>query len=117
MPQNKEDLFKYLLIGNVVVTLFLAGWLVWISADPQYWFPSAYAEKGEQGDEGPVGEQGPRGEQGPVGRAGPDAEDALDLANDLDSRMTDLEDQIYDLQGGIEAVEAYLNTKLVTQTI
>jgi len=37
------------------------GWLTWITVEPRYWFPGAYAEQGPSGDKGPRGDSGPSG--------------------------------------------------------
>lgn len=77
MERFKEEWIRYLVVGNVVVTLLVIAWGVSVAAAPTFWFPGAYAEKGEQGDQGPLGDRGPRGRRGPVGPAGPDVADAL----------------------------------------
>jgi hypothetical protein len=76
----------------VPVSLVALGWLAWISASPRYWFPDAYAQKGDRGAPGP---RGPRGSAGPPGPVGPDASSAID---DLDSRISDLEDSLDTLE-------------------
>jgi hypothetical protein len=40
-------------VVNGLLALIALGWLAWIAADPQYWFPGAYAQKGVRGDPGP----------------------------------------------------------------
>ena len=71
-------------VASLLLNLLLFGWLAWIVADPHYWFPSAYAEKGPTGDKGP---RGPRGPVGPPGPVGPDAEDAV---ASVESELEDL---------------------------
>jgi hypothetical protein len=80
------------LAATAAIALTAIGLIVWIAADPQYWFPGAYAAKGGRGDVGPRGPRGPVGPQGPVGDT---AEGAI---ADLDSRVSDLEDSIGTLQ-------------------
>jgi hypothetical protein len=46
------------LAATAAISLTAVGLIVWIAADPQYWFPGAYASKGEQDD---VGLRGPQG--------------------------------------------------------
>jgi hypothetical protein len=84
--------FAIALAATAAVALTAIGLIVWIAAEPQYWFPGAYAQKGEQGDPGPRGPRGPAGSQGPVGDT---AEGAI---GDLDSRVSDLEDSIGTVQ-------------------
>jgi hypothetical protein len=84
-----------LLVLNLAAALTALGWLAWISASPRYWFPDAYAQKGDRGDPGPRGARGPAGPPGPVG---PDAQSAID---DLDSRITDLEDSVGTLESDL----------------
>jgi hypothetical protein len=79
---------RWLVAGLVVslATAFTAiGLIIWIAAEPEYWFPGAYAPKGIQGEQGP---RGPAGPQGPPGPIGPDAATAVD---DVSSRLDDLE--------------------------
>jgi len=66
-----------LLVINLAATLVAIGWLAWISSSPRYWFPGAYAAKGERGDLGP---RGPRGPVGPPGPVGPDAASAIEIS-------------------------------------
>jgi hypothetical protein len=73
------------LVATAAIALTAIGLIAWIAADPQYWFPGAYAAKGQQGDVGP---RGPRGASGPPGPVGPDAEAAI---SDLSDRLDDLE--------------------------
>lgn len=84
-----------LLVLNLAATLTALGWLALISASPRYWFPGAYAQKGDRGDPGP---RGPRGVAGPPGPVGPDAQSAID---DLDSRLLVLEDSVDTLQSDL----------------
>jgi hypothetical protein len=88
-----------LLILNLAATLTALGWLAWISASPRYWFPDAYAQKGDRGDPGP---RGPRGRIGPQGPLGDTAEGAV---ADLDSRVTDLEDSVGTLQSDLDDLQ------------
>jgi hypothetical protein len=56
-------------MGRRVMTVALAvslalnvvalGWLAWLVADPGYWFPGAYAERGERGPPAHRGHAGP----------------------------------------------------------
>lgn len=42
-----EQHVRYLAAGlavTAVIAVVSVGWLVWIAADPEYWFPGAYAE-------------------------------------------------------------------------
>ena len=48
------------LAASLLLNLAALGWVAWIVAEPAYWFPNAFAEKGEQGDQGPRGQPGPR---------------------------------------------------------
>jgi hypothetical protein len=93
---------RRLLIALLAVSLALnvaaLGWLAWIVADPHYWFPDAYAEKGEQGDRGPRGPAGPPGPPGPVG---PDAEEAVSA---LDGELTDLSSEVDRLRTELDAL-------------
>jgi hypothetical protein len=89
---------SHLLIVAVVASLALnvvaLGWLAWIVADPSYWFPGAYAERGDRGPAGPLGPRGPVGPPGPVG---PDAEDAV---SSLSTDLEDLSARVDDLESG-----------------
>jgi hypothetical protein len=84
-----------LLVANATLSIGALAWLSWIAVEPRYWFPSAYAEKGERGDLGPRGPVGPEGPPGPVG---PDAADAYARAAEelstLAARVSDLEDAV-----------------------
>lgn len=87
------------------VALTTAGLVAWLIADPEYWLPGAYAEKGERGDPGPRGPRGPRGRPGPVG---PSARDALD---DLELRLSATEDTVYyltELERSVQKLESRL---------
>jgi hypothetical protein len=78
---------------TAVVAPVAVGWLVWIASDPEYWFPSAYAE---QGDKGPRGDPGPRGRPGPpgpVGPAGPSVDDLASRFDDLEFSASDATDR------------------------
>ena len=83
--------FSIPLLLTAVVAVTAIGLIVWMAADPQYWFPGAYAAKGERGD------VGPRGRQGPPGPPGPDAATAID---DLSSTVDDLSSRLDDLETG-----------------
>jgi hypothetical protein len=78
---------------SLALSLALGGMLAWVLADPQHWFPGAYAQRGDQGPPGPPG---PRGLPGPPGPVGPDASDAIDSltfqVDDLEASLTDLAD-------------------------
>ena len=114
MPENREDLIRLLVIGNVVITVLLLIWAVTVVANPQLWFPGAYAEKGERGDQGPAGDKGPVGKRGPVGPAGPNVDRALTAAEDLDYRVADLEDQISNVQSNVNNVRNIADNADVT---
>jgi hypothetical protein len=88
-----------LIAFNLFASLVALGWLAWISASPRYWFPQAYAQKGDRGDQGPRGQQGPAGPPGPVG---PDAQSAID---DLDVRLSDLEGSVETLQSDLSDLQ------------
>ena len=92
-------LLRTLITVNVVLVLLVGGWAVWVTADPEYWFPGAYAEKGARGDEGPRGPRGERGPLGQVGPAGPGVEDVSSTVDDLNSRVDDIEDSVHNLEG------------------
>ncbi len=78
------------LIGISVASLAIAAsalaLVVWIAADPEHWFPGAYAERGVRG---PVGEQGSVGRQGPAGPV--EAVDASQFESDLADVQSTLE--------------------------
>jgi hypothetical protein len=80
--------YLILLAATTAIALTSVGLVVWIAADPQYWFPGAYAQQGDRGDPGP---RGPRGLIGPQGPVGDTAEGAV---ADLDVRVSELEDSI-----------------------
>ena len=44
-----------------VLAVVAIGWLIWITTDPGYWFPGAYADHPARGERGPPGQPGPRG--------------------------------------------------------
>jgi hypothetical protein len=81
-------LYAALAITSIVAVLG-AGTVAWMAADPQHWFPGAYAEKGPRGDTGPRGTAGPRGPVGPPGVSGDE---------DVSSRLDALETSVLDLQ-------------------
>jgi hypothetical protein len=78
------------------------GWLTWAVSVPSYWFPGAYAERG---DEGPRGPRGPRGPAGPPGPVGPDAEDAVFT---LESDIEELRGELADAQEQAETATSQL---------
>ena len=82
---------------TALVAVLAIGWLAWIAADPEYWFPDAYAEQGPRGDEGPQGDRGPRGRAGPVGEPGPGVEDAQATADEALAGVDDMQSQVDDL--------------------
>jgi peptidoglycan hydrolase CwlO-like protein len=98
---------RRLLVAVLVVSLAVnaaaIGWLSWIVADPEYWFPGAYAEKGQRGDRGPRGPVGPAGPPGPVG---PDAEDAFST---LDGQLSDVTSEVEDLTSEVEDLRSELD--------
>ena len=83
----------------LAVALIGVGGLAWVIADPQYWFPGAYAEKGDRGDRGP---RGPRGLVGPPGPVGPDAEEAIFA---IQGDLEDISSRLDELEGGTSATE------------
>jgi hypothetical protein len=91
--------YLILLAATTAVALTSVGLIVWIAADPQYWFPDAYAQQGDRGDPGP---RGPRGLIGPQGPVGDTAEGAV---ADLDSRVTDLEDSVGTVQSDLDDLQ------------
>jgi hypothetical protein len=104
-----------LLVANLILSVIALGWLAWLSADPQYWFPDAYAQQGPRGEQGPRGAVGPEGPAGPVG---PDAVDAIDV---LSSRLDDLESEsgasdlqftVDDLGSRVDDLESAVNETL-----
>jgi hypothetical protein len=110
----RRRLLVTLLTISLVLNVAAIGWLGWIVADPQYWFPDAYAEKGQQGDRGPRGPVGPPGPPGPVG---PDAEDAFSA---LDGQLTDLTSEVEDLRSEFDDLcsaisSAYIGSNSATE--
>jgi hypothetical protein len=97
--RRNRSLVVALVVGNIVLTLAVAGWAAWAVTDPEYWFPDACAEEGPRGDEGSRGERGPRGPQGPIGEAGPDADDALAAVDDVQGQVHDLDSRVANLEG------------------
>jgi hypothetical protein len=91
-------LFAAGLVVNALLCLTALGWLAWITFEPRYWFPDAFAEKGERGERGPRGEQGPRGAIGPRGPVGPSVREAIEAVEadigDLEGRIADLESAV-----------------------
>lgn len=92
-----------------ITALSAASLATWFAVDPEYWFPGAYAAKGERGDPGPVGPPGPRGKPGPVGPSAArsisglearlsEAEGELDSIGELDSSFSDLETRIEEVE-------------------
>lgn len=105
MPQSKEEWTRVLIIGNVVLSSLLIIWGISVVAAPKFWFPGAYAEKGERGDKGPVGNEGPRGNKGPRGPRGPGV-GALDGRIDaLEYQISDMDYRVDEAEG--QALEAY----------
>lgn len=92
---------KRLLIASLAVNFLLGvaavAWLTWVTVEPRYWFPGAYAPKGEQGEPGP---RGPRGPVGPSGPVGPDAREAIEV----------IESDIRELASMLAEVESDLAT-------
>lgn len=84
---------------SLVLAIGCAGVLTWVLIDPQYWFPSAYAQKGEPGDRG---SRGPVGPPGPAGPVGPSAGSAID---DLSSQVDDLSSQVDDISSRLDDAE------------
>jgi outer membrane murein-binding lipoprotein Lpp len=86
---------------SLIVALGAAGIAASMAVAPHFWFPGAFAERGEQGPIGPRGRQGPQGPEGPVG---PDAEDAIaSVSSDVDdvaSSVDDLSLRLDDLEIG-----------------
>lgn len=127
--QDRDPLmtdFRVAVIAAAVASalaLTAIGGLAWVIADPQYWFPGAYEEKGERGDPGPRGPVGPRGPAGPVGPGAASAIEELsasvaslesDLAalqdevssGDLATRVEELESRVDDVESGVSEVES-----------
>jgi len=97
-------LMMTLLATNAVLLVVVIGWLTWITVEPRYWFPGAYAEQGPSGDKGPRGDSGPSGPSGPVGP------EALTAYEELSSELGDLEGQLSSLSGQIDTVTADLES-------
>jgi hypothetical protein len=102
------------LAATLAANVAAIGWLTWIVVAPEYWFPGAYAEKGEQGDRGPRGPVGPPGPPGPVG---PDAEDAVAT---LDGQLTDVSSEVEDLRSELDELcsaisSAYIGANSATE--
>ena len=74
---------------STALALFSICWLIWIAADPQYWFPGAYAPQGEKG---PVGDPGPRGRRGRPGPEGPAGAGVDDVASRVEEVAATAED-------------------------
>jgi len=89
---NRTRALTVTTVASLIVACAALGLVVAIAANPQGWFPGAYAQ---QGDKGPPGDPGPIGPQGPPGPVGPDAQTAVD---DLSARMDDLETRVDDLE-------------------
>lgn len=106
---------------NVMLTLLISGWAVWVALDPQFWFPAAFAEQGEPGEQGPPGERGPEGPPGPFGPGVDDvavqaedatgvADEAIGLADDLEGRVAELESiNLFDLENRLSAAESRID--------
>jgi hypothetical protein len=55
-PREENSMPKpylILLAATTAIALTSVALVVWIAADPQYWFPGAYAQQGDRGDPGP----------------------------------------------------------------
>lgn len=103
--QRRSRVLLALIVGNVVLTLAVVGWVVWAAADPEYWFPGAFAEQGPRGDEGPRGDQGPRGPAGPTGAPGPGVEDVQAAVDDAQSTADDGLAQVEDIGSRVDNLE------------
>jgi hypothetical protein len=106
---------KRLLIASLAVNLVLGlaavGWVTWIVIAPKYWFPGAYAGKGERGD------RGPRGPVGPLGPAGPVGPDAADAIYELEGTLDDLSVRLDDLEAGSGTSELQYNIDSVDSKV
>jgi hypothetical protein len=83
---------QYLWIALAVsggLALVSLGCVVWIAADPEYWFPGAYAEQGEKGPRGDAGHRGPIGRRGPEGPAGPGVDEVEARVEEVASTADD----------------------------
>lgn len=118
MPNSKEEWTRVLIVGNVVLSALLVIWGISVVAAPKFWFPGAYAEKGERGDKGPEGDEGPRGPRGPVGPAGPDVDEALNMSYELDDRTVKLQRQVEDLETWLDSLSgtAYMTADAASLT-
>jgi hypothetical protein len=108
MDDTTDRRVRYLTAGlalTAVVAAVAVGWLVWIAADPEYWFPDAFAQEGPLGDQGARGERGPRGPVGPPGEAGPGVDDVSSLADEALTGVQDLQSQTDDLSSRIDNLE------------
>jgi hypothetical protein len=85
-------------IASVLLAITSIGLITWMAADPERWFPDAFAQQGEQGPPGPRGPEGPAGPPGPVG---PDAEEAVST---LEFRVDDLESSLQSTQGELQVL-------------
>ena len=92
------------LAASLLLNVAALAWVSWIVAEPAYWFPGAYAERGDQG---PVGPRGPRGPVGPPGPVGPDAEEAV---ASLESDLADVTSTVDDLSSRLDDLEANAGT-------
>ena len=92
---------------SLAANVLAIGRLSWIVADPQYWFPGAYAEKGERGERGPRGPIGPPGPPGPVG---PDAEAAV---SELEGQLTDVSSELETLRSEFDELCSAIGTAYI----
>ena len=86
-PGGRRRVLIAVLVLNVLLAVVAIGWVAWISLEPRYWFPGAYAPKGAPGDQGLRGPEGPRGAPGPVGP------DAVAVINVFGERLASLENE------------------------
>ena len=105
MPKNKDEWTRVLIIGNVVLSSLLIVWGISVVSAPKFWFPGAYAEKGERGDKGPEGDKGPKGNKGPRGPRGPGVNAFLSRIGDLEYQISDLDSRLDETESA--ATEAY----------
>jgi hypothetical protein len=90
---------RAILGGALVLSVLAIGWTTWIVAEPRYWFPGAYAQKGERGDKGPRGPLGPPGPSGPVGP------EAADVILDLEASISGVETRLEELASDLDDLE------------
>ena len=85
--------------ASLVLSIVSLGWIAWISQDPRYWFPGAYAAQGPRGEPGPIGLRGPIGPPGPVG---PTVDEAI---SDVDFRLAEVEARVEVLESDVSALQ------------